>query len=96
MVRLALFKSAVAGRYVACLRMYCRKRCPSGPNLLHRGLQILHQPTGMIHLLNISSVHSLISPKNGYFAHYLLKYVEAENQPTFIRPQIIFVGRTAP
>lgn len=59
---LVLFKSTMAGCYSACLQLYCRAQRASVPNLFIQGSQVLHQPTCILHLQNVSSV---LSPKNG-------------------------------
>lgn len=61
-MHLVLFKSTMAGCYSACLQLYCRAQRASVPNLFTQGSQVLHQPTCILHLQNVSSV---LSPKNG-------------------------------
>lgn len=92
-IQLVLFKSPMVGCYISCLQSYCRAQGPSVPNRFHQGSQLLHQPTGIIHLQNVSSTHSVLSPKSGYFAYNSVKYVQPGNQQAFVWPLVILGGK---
>lgn len=68
-MHLVLFKSTMAGCYSACLQLYCRAQRASVPNLFIQGSQVLHQPTCIPHLQNVSSV---LSPKNAPPLHFII------------------------